>query len=140
MQNHQKIRALALITFMAGATGLAAALPAAAQWNKPVKAKAGKTTEIYNVGIYNIQYCSPEPVPNITRMQAQNGTIKTRILSAKFSGGKCKGKDGRFLVFFYTPNPGFRGNDTAQISYAFRRRDGMPSMRAIGQRITIIVE
>lgn len=124
-------------------TVLSAIIPAAAQWNKPVTVKAGTKTEIHSVGVWNRTYCNQRPVPKVTRMHAQNGTITTSVVTSTFADGPCKDKKGRFIVFFYTPKPGFRGKDSAQINYVMPkavRTPSRPNLQASGKRISIIVE
>lgn len=116
------------------------AQPTAAQYGKLITAKAGAQTPVYALSVYNTQTCRPGPTPKITSMKASHGTLSSVVFNHTFDKGVCKGVKAKSLAIIYTPDKGFRGQDTAVISFVFPLRQGHPGKQAKSARVRIAVK
>lgn len=80
------------------------------------KARANKTTVIYNFYQYNQETCAAMAPPRAKVKSVKNGKIKTSIGASIHDSGVCKGKTFKGVRLHYTPNRGFRGQDKASVT------------------------
>ena len=81
--------------------------------------KANHATPVAGLGTYNTQDCSfgPIPQPRVTQAPKHGKVTFKRVLSS-LSKGRCKGKQIKSTLVIYTPNRGFRGEDSFKTKYS----------------------
>ncbi|MEM8749328.1 MAG: hypothetical protein AAGF28_03455 [Pseudomonadota bacterium] len=92
---------------------------------KKMDVRAGATTTISSMGVYNTSNCNAAPYPKVWLKQPKNGVLKSfkrRVRVEK--GRKCAGKMLNYTFVSYTPKPGFRGDDRGKVVFSFPSHAG----------------
>ena len=92
---------------------------------------ANRTTEVGFLNVYDTHGCAYGARPRVRLKPPSHGRITTRwqrrpITTNRFGlgGEKCVGRDMYGLAVFYTPEPGFRGEDSYKLRWTYRTNTG----------------
>ncbi len=105
--------------------------PATAE-TKSLDIKANRATGIDFFAVYGEHTCYGAELPRLKiRKQPANGKIRFEKYTHTFSedSTKCPGAKIKGMVVIYTPNRGYRGDDTFTVSYGYARYYGSGRMR-----------
>jgi hypothetical protein len=112
--------------------GLAATLllagPASAETiQRTVKANA-KTT-VGGIFVFNTGTCAGSVIPDAkVGEQPRNGVVVVQVLTTTLGKqDQCAGHKVTGPAFIYTPNKGFKGDDSFTIEYPFARAESRPA-------------
>ncbi len=113
------MKQLVRISMMSAIVGITAIDHASAGGRETVTVKAGQKTLIYQLGVY-LSTCGHMAYPKFKAKKSKNGgSLTSSNGSFIANSGRCKGKRLRSTGVYYTPKPGFRGQDTAKVSLGF---------------------
>ena len=92
----------------------------AANCDRNITVRSGKSTPLYWMGLYNTRTCQPaRRVPQIGfKEKPKHGKVTSEISREKLGkkAGRCAGRPARIKQVIYTSKKGFRGRD----SFIFR--------------------
>lgn len=88
--------------------------------------EADRTAFLISAYILDQDTCRAGPYPQLSVFGAGNGRVTSELVRAQQDDGhRCAGTVINHLVIDYTPDPGFRGQDTVQFRVSgARRADG----------------
>lgn len=120
-----------------------------ALWTYPVsaatitaKTKSGRSVVVASYGNFNRGTCLSAALPRykISR-QPKHGRLKLEARTVKIRNkGSCKGKPIKAYIVTYSPEKGFRGKDTGQVSFTYFRYTEGAATRHEGVKIVVTVE
>lgn len=102
---------------------------------------AGKQSPIGSIGTYNTFTCAPSAVPQArVSRQPEHGKVKIVEVRHTMNAGRCGTVAANVLVIYYTPEPGYRGPDSASVDFlSFAFAEGQ-TMRSTGYTFQITVK
>lgn len=117
--------------FCLAALFFASVFPAAAE-TKSLDVKANRITGVDFFAIYGEHTCRGAELPKMKiRKQPTNGKIRFEKYTHTFPKDsiKCPGVKIKGMIVVYTPNKGYRGDDTFTVGYGYARYYGSGRMR-----------
>ncbi|MEP3279039.1 MAG: hypothetical protein ABJN26_00570 [Stappiaceae bacterium] len=121
-----------MIRSLSLALALFALVSQASAETKSLDVKAGRATGVDYFAIYGEFNCKGAQLPKLKiKKQPSNGKIRFEKYTHTFAkdSGKCAGAKIPGMVVVYTPNSGYRGNDTFTVGYSYNRYIGSGRMR-----------
>ncbi|MEP0943606.1 MAG: hypothetical protein ABJH63_08090 [Rhizobiaceae bacterium] len=87
---------------------------------------ADRTAFLVSTYVLDQKTCRAGPYPQLSVIGADNGKVTSELVrSQQDNGDQCAGTLINHLVIDYTPDPGFRGQDTVKFRVSgARRADG----------------
>lgn len=87
--------------------------------------RANKTVGLGHYVSYNSDICSGGGAPHMyVGRKPKHGKLSFKPVRTKFSQGRCKGLPVRATAVFYTPNRGFKGEDSFSFYYTHDLYEG----------------
>lgn len=87
-----------------------------------VTVRAGQKTQVYQYTVFFPDLsCKHTIYPKVRDQNTKHGKITSSPGSFIAPSGRCKGKRMKATNIYYTPNPGFRGKDSARIAITHQK-------------------
>ncbi len=104
-----------------------------------VEVLPNRTELIYRFVQLNEENCSSMAIPKMKVISVGHGKIRSKNGGFWIDSGPCKGLKMKGIDIYYTPNPGFRGEDNAKVnlSMAYYVDDSGHSTRTLTFRIRV---
>lgn len=91
-----------------------------AQAQQVVNVPAGKRTLIGTFSLYNSESCTSGAIPEARVSSApSNGKIDFVMEQRRINAGRCGGMMAWARAVYYTPKPGFRGQDETTVNFIY---------------------
>jgi len=107
-----------------------------------VKTKSGRSVSVTSYGNFNKGSCASAALPRfkVTR-KPKHGQFRHVARTVKITNkGRCKGKSIKAIIVIYTPEKGFRGQDSGQVSFTHFRYTEGAATRHVGVKVNVTVE
>lgn len=83
-----------------------------------ITVKANRTSGISSYVHYNRDLCSGGAIPHLrVGRKPKHGKLTFKTIVTKLGPGPCKGTRVKAAAAYYTPDRGFRGEDSFSVSY-----------------------
>lgn len=83
-----------------------------------ITVRANRTTKVDSFVFYSRVTCSGGEIPNLRAgRKPKHGKLTFKRVNGKLGPGPCAGKIMKGSAAYYTPDRGFRGEDSFSISY-----------------------
>jgi hypothetical protein len=127
--------------FVLGFSVVAASVTVAGAQDLTSQVSAGKRTLIGQFALYSTDTCYAGPTPDARVGTApEHGKLDFTEERVTTNAGNCGKMTISFRRVYYTPKPGFRGQDHASVNFIYNAFSDAPRMTNRGQSYAITVK